>query len=109
MIETHDQEICSLEVEIDRLQARAAKLEKDLAQARAGCYACEPVAIENVKLQARVEELVRLNTDETIRASRAEARVRALEGDLNIMRLQRDATHVSRRLKCAATEQEDKT
>ena len=47
----------------------------------AKCPACEKdERIE--ELQARVEELVRLNTDETIRASRAKARVEAVEGVL---------------------------
>jgi len=46
----------------------------------AKCPACEKdERIE--ELQARVEELVRLNTDETIRASRAEARVKKLEDE----------------------------
>jgi len=44
-------------VEYNALQDRVKVLEKDLAQARAGCYACEPVAIENERLQARVEAL----------------------------------------------------
>ena len=76
MIETHDQEICSLEAEIDRLTAeRDRQYDQNVEQ-----------IVQIASLQAKVDEL---------------------EGDLNIMRLQRDATHVSRCPKCAATEQVD--
>jgi len=65
MIETHDQEICSLEAEIDRLTAeRDRQYDQNVEQ-----------IVQIASLQAKVDEL---------------------EGDLNIMRLQRDATHVSR-------------
>lgn len=40
---------------IKLLEAENEKLEKDLAQARAGCYACEPVAIENKRLRKAIE------------------------------------------------------
>ena len=60
---------------------------------------------------SRVEELEAklYRKDERIKAWKQssdehEARVEALEGDLNIMRLQRDATHVSHCPKCKESE-----
>ena len=57
---------------------------------------------ERAKMLEDMDTIDKLVTE----IERLQARVEELEGDLNIMRLQRDATHVSRCPKCAATEQE---
>ena len=72
--------------EIERLQARVEELEKDLDQARAGCYACEPVAIENKRLTAENAELKSYAEEEGERSEKqakicieVQARVESLE------------------------------
>ena len=49
---------------------RIEELEKELAQARAGCYACEPVAAENKRLRAALEMIERsiLGTEDQFKA-----------------------------------------
>jgi chromosome segregation ATPase len=59
---------------------------------------------ERNKLQADYNEAREEVTTYSLLLDEAQARVKELEGDLNIMRLQRDATHVSRCPKCS-TEQ----
>lgn len=67
------------------LTDRIEELEKDLDQARAGCYACEPVAIENKRLTEKLE--IEENAYDMLATQHdaLQARVEKLEAALRIV------------------------